>query len=774
MDEFEKLGVFYLGKITDPKKSSDERAYLLLNSNDLTTHAVCMGMTGSGKTGLCISLLEEAALDNIPSILIDPKGDLGNLMLTFPDLTPESFRPWIDSAEAERNGMSTDAFAASIADLWRNGLEKWGESAERIRKLKNAVEVAIYTPASNAGIPLSILSSFAAPPAEIRNDRGAMREGILTVASSLLGLVGINSDPVKSPEHILISSIIELAWKEGKDLDLSLLIQLVQKPPFTKIGALDLDTFIPPKERIALSVALNGLLASPGFQAWMEGEPLDIKNLLHTREGKPRIAIISIAHLNDTERMFFVTLFLNQLVAWMRKQPGTSSLRALFYMDEIFGYFPPTAMPPSKVPMLTLLKQARAFGLGIILSTQNPVDLDYKGLSNCGTWFIGKLQTERDKKRVIEGLQLASNGEIESNALDKLLAATGKRMFILRRIYQKEPVLFETRWTLSFLRGPLTLNQISSLSQVKEEKTETILTEKTTSLQKEKPAVPLDMEEYFLPGNESMVYQPMAAGFAKLHYINAKNNIDTWEEVVLTAPIKRKGVDWDAGEEIPDLKSHLAASPSAGCTFSEVPACKYKLLEKSLIQFLYQNHAFQLLKYPELMLTSTPGESEGDFRIRATHALRELRDKKIGELQEKYGKKIDGLNDRLRRCHEKAEEERGQASYQRMQTFINIGTNIIGVLFGRKLTKGTITQAGTSARGIERMRKQGQDVARAEECELEVREELAQVKEDLEHEIAAFPATDPRLMEFEKVLIKPRKTDIVIDKIALVWKPLLS
>ena len=461
--DFEKLGVFYLGKVVDPAKGGTTDELVLYPSKDLTTHAVCVGMTGSGKTGLGITLLEEAAIDKIPSIVIDPKGDLSNLLLTFPAVSPDEFLPWIDEGEAERKGMEREAYAESVAKLWKEGLAKWGEGAERIQKLRSSVEMAVYTPASKAGIPLSILSSFAAPSKELMLDPVALQDRIKSITSGILGLLGIEADPIKSREHILISSIIDQAWQKGINLDLAALIQQVQKPPFDKIGALDVDTFFPPKERMGLSISLNNLLASPGFKAWMEGEPLDIKQMLYTKEAKPKLSIISIAHLSDSERMFFVTLLLNEILSWMRSQPGTSSLRAVLYMEEIFGFFPPTAMPPSKIPMLTLLKQARAFGLGIVLATQNPVDLDYKGLSNCGTWFIGKLQTDRDKSRVIEGLKTASNGEIDSAGLDKMLASTGNRTFILRSIHEKNPILFQTRWTLSYLRGPLTLAQIDSL-----------------------------------------------------------------------------------------------------------------------------------------------------------------------------------------------------------------------------------------------------------------------------------------------------------------------
>src|SRR5215470_7252248 len=408
MQDFEKLGVFYLGREYDLKNKTAKEPLVLYDSKDLVTHAVCIGMTGSGKTGLGIALLEEAAIDNIPAIIIDPKGDLANLLLTFPDLKPEDFRPWINEDDAAQKGLSPDEYAAQQAAFWKNGLESWGESGQRIKRLKDAVEFFTYTPGSNAGVPVSILKSFAAPTSEVVEDNEAFTGKINSIATSLLGLLGIDADPLKSREHIMISTILANAWKNRQDVDLPVLIQQIQDPPVKKIGVLDIDSFYPLKDRVELSLAMNNLLAAPGFGAWLEGVPLDIAKMLHSDSGRPRHAIFSIAHLNDAERMFFVSLLLNQTLAWMRSQKGTTSLRALLYMDEIFGYFPPVSNPPSKAPLLTLLKQARAFGLGIVLATQNPVDLDYIGLANTGTWFIGRLQTERDKARVLEGLEGAS------------------------------------------------------------------------------------------------------------------------------------------------------------------------------------------------------------------------------------------------------------------------------------------------------------------------------------------------------------------------------
>ena len=467
MPIIEKLGSFFLGREYDLKtRQAAADKPVNYDSRDLTTHAIVVGMTGSGKTGLCIDLIEEAALDGVPAIMIDPKGDITNLLLTFPDLRPEDFLPWVNVDDARRKGQTPEEFAAATAKTWRDGLASWEEGPDRIRALKSAVDCAIYTPGSDAGLPVSILSSFKAPSLDWDTETETLRDRIQGTVSGLLGLVGIEADPVRSREHILLSNIIETAWRAGQDLDIAKLIMQVQKPPFRQIGVFDVETFFPEKERFGLAMALNNIIASPSFAAWTQGAPLDIGEMLYTPEGKPRHSIFYIAHLADAERMFFVTLLLEQVISWMRAQTGTTSLRAIVYMDEIFGYFPPTAAPPSKKPLLTLLKQARAFGVGMVLTTQNPVDLDYKGLTNAGTWFIGKLQAERDKARLMDGLEgaLAEAGSATDPAvLDKTISSLDSRVFLMHNVNLKAPVVFTTRWAMSYLRGPLTRQQIKTL-----------------------------------------------------------------------------------------------------------------------------------------------------------------------------------------------------------------------------------------------------------------------------------------------------------------------
>lgn len=472
-DPCSKPSHFYLGREHDlATGETDDNKPLLYKSKDLTTHAVCVGMTGSGKTGLCLSLLEEAALDGIPAICIDPKGDLGNLRLGFPNLEPKDFEPWVDPSVAQRKGISEKELAEKTAAMWENGLKEWGQDKDRVKLYDEAVDRPIYTPGANHGLPMTVLKNFNAPPKALRDDADAFRQRVSSAVSGLLALLGIDADPVRSREHIFLSNVLTKAWGAGRDLEIADMIREIQDPPFETVGVMDLEMFYPKKERTKLAMELNNLLASPSFAGWMEGQSLNVQELFYgppTEEypnGKPRHSIISIAHLDDSQRMFFVTILLNEVLAWMRTQPGTGSLRALLYMDEVFGYFPPTKNPPSKQPMLTLLKQARAFGLGVVLATQNPVDLDYKGLSNAGTWFLGRLQTERDKMRVMEGLEGASGaaGKVfDKQKMERILAGLGSRVFLMNNVHEDKPVVFHTRWAMSYLAGPLSRGKIKQL-----------------------------------------------------------------------------------------------------------------------------------------------------------------------------------------------------------------------------------------------------------------------------------------------------------------------
>jgi hypothetical protein len=797
---FEKLGVFYLGRPYDLTAKQMKPGWLLYDSKDLVTHAVCVGMTGSGKTGLCIGLLEEAAIDGVPALIIDPKGDLANLMLSFPQLRGEDFAPWVNEDDARKKGLSPTDYAAQQAEMWKKGLGDWGQSGERIQKLRDAADVVIYTPGSNAGIPVSILKSFAVPSQEILDDPEMLRERISTTATSLLGLVGVEADPIKSREHILLSTILDHTWKAGQDLDLATLIQQIQTPPVAKIGVLDLDSFYPLKERFALAMQLNNLLAAPGFSAWLEGDALDVGQMLHSPAGKPRLAIFSIAHLNDAERMFFVTLLLSQTLGWVRTQSGTTSLRAILYMDEIFGYFPPVANPPSKQPLLTLLKQARAFGLGVVLATQNPVDLDYKGLANTGTWFIGRLQTERDKARVLEGLEgaAASSGKkFNKQGMEQTLAGLGNRIFLLNNVHEDAPEVFQTRWTLSYLRGPLTRTQIKALMEPVMGKASGVRGEgkdRPASSQAashltphaSRPMLPPDVPQHFIPlrgkqpSGSALVYQPMLLGASQVRVSDSKVGVDVTQDVTVLAPISdgAVAVDWDravaAGLAVDDLES----APSDGAQFAAVPspaskAKNYEAWNRDFAGWLFRTQKVDLSKSPSAKEHSKPGESERDFRVRLQQSGREARDKQSDSLRQKYAPKIAALQDRIRRAGQMVERQQAESRSSQMQAAISVGASILGAFLGRKTISATnIGRATTAIRGAGRAIKESKDVGQAEENVSALQQQLADLEAQFKTETDALAAaTDPINEKLEVVSLKPTKANIAVKLVALAWTP---
>ncbi len=811
MQDFEKLGVFYLGREYDLAKKEPTESLVLYDSRDLVTHAVCVGMTGSGKTGLCIALLEEAAIDGIPAIVIDPKGDLSNLLLTFPELTAEAFQPWVNEDDAVRNGVTTEQFAASQAELWKKGLGSWGQDGERIRRLRESADFSIYTPGSNAGRSISILKSFAAPPQELLDDNELLRDRISTTATSLLGLLGIEADPIKSREHILISTILSESWKKGEDLDLASLIAQIQTPRFQKIGVLDLDSFYPAGERFQLSLALNNLLAAPGFGAWLEGEALDIDKFLHTESGKPRVSIFSISHLSDAERMFFVSLLLTQTLGWVRAQSGTTSLRALLYMDEIFGYFPPVANPPSKLPLLTLLKQARAFGLGIVLSTQNPVDLDYKGLANAGTWFIGRLQTERDKARVLEGLEgIASTAgsTFDTTKMDEILSSLGNRIFLMNNTHEDAPVVFQTRWALSYLRGPLTRNQIKQLASssapaqaqtttpaaapasatpVTPIAETTVATNSPTPAAAIRPLLPAEVRQYFAPvrgeldDKATIVYQPSVLCAAQILFADAKLGLSVPNEIVAVCSITDDPVpvNWDDNGSTSVLDvSDLEDNPAEVGTFASLPpaankAKSYNAWNKEFANWLYRTRDLSLFRSTSSGISSKPNESERDFRIRLQLETREVRDQAVEKLRASFASKAASLQERLRRAQQVVDVQADQAKNSKIQTAISFGATLLSGFLGRKaLSIGSMGRAATAARGVSRTMKESQDVGRANESVEALNQQLLDLESQLQAEIEGLKSkSDPATEQLDTMSIKPKKRDITVRLVSLVWLP---
>lgn len=763
---FEKLGSFYLGKTTDGGTP------LLYDSRDLVTHAVCVGMTGSGKTGLCLALLEEAAMDDIPAIIIDPKGDLGNLLLTFPELRPEDFRPWIVEEDAVRKGMDADAWAARQAQTWREGLAAWGQSGERIRALKGKAEFAIYTPGSSAGIPVNLVDAFHAPEGA---DEEALAEHALTSVAGLLGLLGSSADPSKSREGSFLSAVLITEWKAGRSVDLPGLISKIQNPPFDKVGVMDLESFYPEKARFEMVLALNTLLSSPGFAMWQAGEPLDIGKFLHTGEGKPRHAIFSIAHLDDAQRMFFVTLLLNEVVAWMRKQSGTTSLRALVYMDEIFGYFPPVANPPSKLPLLTLLKQARAFGVGVVLATQNPVDLDYKGLANAGTWFIGRLQTDRDKARVIEGLMGASSALSKAD-LEKLMSGLGSRKFLLNNVHDDGPVVFESRWVMSYLRGPLTRDQIKTLMSGNRPEVSVApaapVGEPAASTQP--PALPPGVPQVFLSSPKPL--EPRLIGAATVRFADVKAGIEETREVLLAAgiPATLGSVNW-ADAEVLDLRLEtFAKSASPGSEFLPLPsgaaqAKNYAVWEKDFARWLDDNQRLNILTCKQFNLYSRAGESDLDFTERVKGVLEKEKVAAQSQARQKLAVKVMDVDKKIARAENMVEKQKANVRDAVLKTAISVGTAILSSLTGGKLRSATnINRAGSAARGVSRAMREGSDVGVATESLEALRAEKTRLEGEFEKDSAALAAQfeEPAIASYA---LKPARGGITVRLVALGW-----
>jgi len=784
---YEKLGLFYLGKEIDIENGEKTENLLLVKNKNLTTHAAIIGMTGSGKTGLGISMIEEAVLDKIPSIIIDPKGDMGNLLLAYDDFDPKKFEPWVDEGEAEKKGMSREEYAQVTAQKWEHGILGDYQNRERVKRYKNGADFTIFTPGSSSGIPISALSSFDAPSADVLDDPDTFSYLLGSTVTSILALVGIDADPLKSKEYLLLATIFNYFWKKEIDLSLEELIGHVANPPFEKVGVLQLKSFYPQNERLKLAMLLNNVLASPTFAAWISGNPLDIESLLYTEDAKPRVSILSIAHLNDNERMFFVTLFLNKFISWMRTQSGTSSLRALLYMDEIYGFFPATSNPPSKNPMLLLLKQARAYGIGIVLSTQNPVDLDYKGLSNIGSWFIGRLQTKQDIERVIDGLVKSGEGAMDKNTISELLANLGKRVFLFKSAHRDKISLFSTRWVMSYLRGPLSKPQIELLmadKKAKKQKTVeeiTITKKETPELGATQPLLSDKIDQYYFNPNpnQAPAYEPYIVANATVRYYNSKRAIDTEEDFYYKYFIdeRDKDIDWENGEVNEDDFDLYDIAPSEDATFARIPrflseADSLNEFEKEFEEYLYHDKRLTLYKVAPLKLESEVGEKLTQFKIRVADELREKRDEAIEKLKSKFEKKKLSLDKKYQRALDKLEKEQADVSARSTDTLLAFGMTVLDAFLGRStLKRSTASRAGSTIRNARRMYSEKDDVVMAERKVLEIEEEIEALAETLEEEIEKLSLDyEIENYDIEEFYIKPRRSDITDVEMLLLWE----
>jgi len=764
-DIYEKMGLFYLGN------RSENQDLALYKAKDLTTHAMIIGMTGSGKTGLGIDLIEEAAIDNIPSIIIDPKGDMGNLCLAFENLSADEFAPWV---EGDKNPQQ-------VADLWREGLKSSYQDVSRVEKFAK-VEKKIYTPGSSAGISVNILGTFDAPSQEILEDSDAFVSLINTTVSSLLALLKIEADALNSKEHLLLSNIFYHFYSKGESLSMEDLIGAIATPPFTKVGILPLKTFYPQKERMKLAMALNGLISSISFAAWTEGESLDIQKMLYSEEGKAKVAIFNIAHLNDEERMFFVTLLLNAYISWMRKQSGTSSLKSILYMDEIFGFFPPSKNPPSKKPMLLLLKQARAFGTGVVLSTQNPVDIDYKAISNIGTWFIGKLQTKQDIARVLD--PLAAKSELTKEEIAHRLATLKGREFFLKNVHTQETINFTTRWVLSYLKGPITKDDIKRLMQDKKREPvkfadDKPIEQKVQSKEIHKPILSSAIKEYFLTSdiNGSTPYYPYIYANATVRFYNQSRGIDTSETIELKLELyeNQSAFVWEeAFEESLDSPASKAVQNISFATLPKLisEAKSLREAQKTLSNYLYGAKRVELFRQKSLKMESKLKQSRSEFLVELADRLREKRDEAVATIEKRYAKKFQTLQKKIERLELKLQKEEEDVSSKTSDTFIDVGLALFGAFFGKSSRSMSSVRRGASAL------KKGRDIFKEKEDVKNVTQQLESAERDidalqneLQEEIAKVREKyQEENYPLEIFYIKPRRSDIIINDIALLWQ----
>lgn len=801
---------YFLGRIFDAKTNAVTSDPMLLDPSNLTTHGVVTGMTGSGKTGLCIGLLEEAALHGTPAIIIDPKGDLTNLLLHFPALLPADFEPWIDPEVARRDGKPVSQVAQETADLWKKGLSDWGLGSAQIQELADSAEFQIYTPGSTAGVPVNIVSSFAAPDIPWEENSEVLRERINSTVTALLGLVGMTEiDPLRSREHILLSNLIETAWMKGQSLSLTDLILQVQNPPMSNLGAFPMDSFFPEKERFDLALLLNNFLASPSFQVWQQGQSLDIAQILSTKSGKPRHAIFYIAHLSETERMFFVTLLFAAVETWMRGQQGTGNLRALLYFDEIMGYLPPVANPPSKTIMMRMLKQARAFGVGLLLATQNPVDVDYKALSNAGTWMIGRLQTEQDKQRLLDGLSSAS-GATDLQTIDKMISGLGKRVFLLHSVYKSSPVVFSTRWCMNYLAGPLMRSQIPALLKLtgtpaEEARSQTTAVPSpsrvsavnpadagtsTAGISTSRPAVPGAINEFFMANNlgvseaaalaslpaniqaKGLVYRAALLAQAEVRLAARQYNMDYSQKRTAIVEDPGSGLTaWENFTGAPISSQNLQNQPQPNASFHFLPNFlsqekRVNEMQKDFLDWVYRTGTIKVKANQALKIFAGPETTAEEFQQRCRDAMKSLLQADLDRVSQKYDAKIQALQRKIDTQELDVKNAERRVSNRTMETIATGGSALLGMFTGRKRSlSSSVTKV--------RMTSEAKDRLNLEKQTLEqYTEQLEALKKDLTTEMDAVKARwENTASQVSEITLNPTKSNIFTDIFGVVWLP---
>ncbi|MBN2895182.1 MAG: ATP-binding protein [Campylobacterales bacterium] len=742
---YEKLELFYLGK------AADTGALTLLKNSDFTTHAAIIGMTGSGKTGLGVALIEEAMLDNIPTLIIDPKGDMGNLCYRSAAFEAADFVPWVGEAKA-----------AETAQTWKKGIESWHQESERAARLKQ-VDVSLYTPGSNAGLSIDILSSLRAPSVAQMDESDLYASILSSTVASLLSLVDEATD-AHAKSFGFLSALIDHLWRHEGSFDFAHLIGAMIVPPFERVGVLALEQFFNENERTRLANRFNSLIASPAFAPWLQGVALDFDSLLFDAKGNARCAIFNIAHLGDGERMFFVTLLLERFLGWMRNQSGSERLRAILYMDEIYGYFPPSANPPSKTPMLTLLKQARAFGVGIVLSTQNPVDLDYKGLSNIGTWLIGRLQTPQDIDRVIEGL--SSQAPETAASLRQQLSTLPKRHFLLKSVHRGALELFETRWVLSYLKGPLSREEIRALAPHQER---SAIAKPSVASSSKPPRTAL---EQLFENTAQGDLIPHLLIQAEVRTIDSAKAIDVTEAVELELALyEEEPIDLHQA-----LRSHLHSRPSTQAPqearYAPLPpdllqADAPKRLSAQATDYLYNTYTLDRFVQKQLRLESEPLEPLERFTRRVREALSQRQSEAIKTLETRYQSRFDRLEEQSARAKERLAKEKLDLQTQTADTLISGAMALLGTFFGSRST-GKI--ATTISKGT-RIAKERQDTLSAEAQIERLSADYEALMQEMEEAIETAKSDyNIDVYPIETRSLRPKKRDIRIVRIGILWK----
>ena len=796
----------YLGGVLD---GDDVEAPLRFPADRLTRHGVFIGMTGSGKTGLSIGLIEELAMRGVPIIALDPKGDLGNLALIFPKLDGPSFEPWVDGGEAKRKGISRQELAESKAGKWKKGLDGWGIGPDRLAEYRDRIALTVYTPGSEAAVPVDVMAALGQPDAAVMEDADSLRLLVGGTVAALLSLVGVEADPLTAPEHLVLARIIEEAWAAGEALDVESLILRIVDPPFTKVGVFPLDRFWKPDKRMGLAMKLNAVMASPTFAPWMKGVPLDIGAMMHVGDRVP-ISVFHLSHLDDAQRQFFGGLLLQRLVAWSRSQPGTSSLRGLLFLDEAFGYLPPHPKnPPTKQPLLTLMKQARAVGFGVVLATQNPVDLDYKALTNAGTWAIGRLSTKQDVERVAEGLRSASGSDLTA-----AIGTLKPRQFVLRDVSEDAPIRFTSRWAMSFLRGPVSRGELKDLpGLVVPAGSESgsgsdsggRASSGSTASAPSRPAPPpklpgsatppptpadvdvawLDpravfsarLDGAFAPHRQAsredgnLLFRPALFAQLRLRFDEERAGfIQDEEHVRVYFPLDR-GLPSEPMEVAFDEDDLLGSAPPEA-VHDSLPdfldeRSEFATAKKALVDDLYRGEARGQFTCPPLKLHGRSGESREDFEARCRAAIEDRVDAELAKLSDRSEAKIRRLRERIRKKESQVEQLEGKAKGQQAQELLN-GAEMLASLFfsKRKRSMGSVaTRRRTTAAAKARLSSAEDDLESLEEQLADLALELEEASEEARAE------AEELLDGIEEREVRLEKNDIDVVRFGVLWVP---